>query len=479
MRRDLDERWQQLKGELERRVEGKGAFDPAKGGNPLEGLTLPEMLGIMQQFTGGLFLQELKNFAADPTITPDSFVDRLFEIVKNLLATADEALLNDLNELAIPLFNQNLADLKARVKQGLRSRRPAPLPELLQLPADLIVKRSFEAFLPGNMTRETNNMGFFAAYSWGDKPGKRLHTEGFIGYEDNPGEAVWKFTQTRGAMLAKLQLALWARTYEANPNPGEDIELSIVQLCDDLGYKRKKGGHRRERKIEVGQALRCLWKLQVEARPVVQGKTVKLSGPLWAKGMQLDYEDLFDWVPCVVQFSVGRWFHQPTWRALNTQLATVSAGALLLSTEKGDQAAVFLACYFATLTRMNGNRPVSRLKAETLADQSGLRQTYTRPGRLQEAVERALDRLVDVGVVKRYRLDTADPCADPDDLGNPETLASLANDGAKVGRHWLRQVYEIEWPDKVIQSGAAIAKGKAQHAKRLNAQPSRRSKGKA
>lgn len=479
MRRDL-ERWQELEGELERRVEAKGAFDPAKGGNPLEGLTLPELLGIMQHFTGDRLLRELSGFAADPTMTPDDFVDRLFEIADNLLSTGGEALaLNDQGGL-VPIRPVELADLKARVKQGLRSRRPAPLPELLHLPADLIVRRSFEAFLPGNMTRETNNMGFFAAYSWGDKPGKRVHTEGTIGYEDNPGEEAWKFTQTRGAMLAKLQLALWARVYAANLNPGEDLELSIVQLCDDLGYKRKKGGHRRERKIEVGQALRCLWKLQVEARPVVQGKTVKLSGPLWAKGMQLDYEDLFDWVPCVVQFSVGRWFHQPTWRELNKQVATVSAGALQLSTEKGDQAAVFLACcYFATLTRMNGNRPVSRLKAETLADQSGLRQTYTRPGRLQEAVERALDRLVEVGVVKSYRLDTVDPCADPDDLGNPETLASLANDGAKVGRHWLRQVYVIEWPDEVVQTGPAIAKGKAQHAKRLNAQPGRRSKGKA
>lgn len=475
--RDL-ERWQQLEGELERRVEAMGTFDPTKGDNPLEGLTLPDLLGILKHFTGDLVLSELHSFATDPTITPDDFVDRLFEIADNLLATGGEALALNQGGL-VPIRSVQIADLKAEVKRALRSRRPAPLPELLHLPADLIVKRSFEAFLPGNMARETNDMGFFAVYSWGDKPGKRIHSEGRIGYEDNPGEAVWKFTQTRGAMLAKLQLALWARASDVG-SYNEKVELSIVELCDDLGYKRKKGGHRRERKIEVGQALRCLRKLQVEARPVVQGKTFKLSGPLWAIGLEVAYEDLFDSVPCFIRFSVGDWFHQPAWRGLNKQIATVSAGALKLSTDKNDQGAIFLACYFSILPRMDGNKATKQLKAETLADQSGLAETYrNRPGRLQEAVERALDRLVEVGVVKRWRLNAVDPCADPDDLDNPETLATLAEDGAKVKRHWLTQVYEIEWPDNVVRTGPAIAKGRAQHAKRLNAQPGSRSKGRA
>jgi hypothetical protein len=78
-----------------------------------------------------------------------------------------------------------------------------------------------------------------------------------------------------------------------------------------------------------------------------------------------------------VRFAPGDWFNTPAWRSLNKQVATVSAGALKLSTERNDQSALFLACYFSTLARMNGNRPNSRLRADTLAEKSGLKQTYS------------------------------------------------------------------------------------------------------
>jgi hypothetical protein len=90
-------------------------------------------------------------------------------------------------------------------------------------------------------------MGFFGAYSYSWRSSKAKASassvKGIVGYRDNPGEAIWDYTQHRGAMLSKLQLNLWARAYaETGARAGEYIELSIVQLCDDLGYKRKKAG---------------------------------------------------------------------------------------------------------------------------------------------------------------------------------------------------------------------------------------------
>lgn len=462
MRQDL-ERWQRVEGQLRQRIEGNNPFEG--NNNPLEGLTLPELLGLVRHFTGDLILNELRAFAADSTISPDEFVDRIFDI------TTDLQKVHDADQLRAE---------REKVKHALRSRRSQrldPLPDLLHLPADRIVKSTFDAFLPGNL-RETNDMGFFGAYSysWRSSKTNESSVKGIVGYRDNPGEAIWDYTQHRGAMLSKLQLSLWARAYaETGARAGEFIELSILQLCDDLGYKRKKGGHRREVKLEISQALNCLWELEVDARFQVEGKFYNVKGPLWSEGLQIEQsEDLFDNIPYIVRFAPGDWFNSPAWRSLNKQVAAVSAGALKLSTEKNDQAALFLACYFSTLARMNGNRPVSRLRADTLAEKSGLKQTYTRPGRLRDALERSLDRLVEVEVVKNWRLDTVDPCADPDDLNNPETLATLADDGSKTKRNWLSQVYLIEWPDEVVGTGPAIAKGKAQ-AKRLSARAGKRS----
>lgn len=466
MRQDL-ERWQRLEGHLKQRIEGNNPFEGDN--NPLEGLTLPELLGLVRHFTGDLILNELRAFAADSTISPDEFVDRIFDIATDLQkAHADQ-----------------LRAEREKVKHALRSRQSRhvnPLPALLHLPADRIVKSTFDAFLPGNM-KEKAGMGFFGAYSysWRSSPKNESGVKGVVGYRNNPGEAIWDYTQQRGAMLSKLQLSLWARAYaETGAKAGEFIELSMNQLCDDLGYKRKKGGHRRESKIEVSDALDCLWELEVEARGMVEGKEYKITGRLWNEGLRVEQtEDLFASIPYSVRFAPGDWFNSPAWRSLNKQVATVSAGALKLSTELKDRSALFLACYFSTLARMNHNRPVSRLRADTLAQKSGLAETYKgRPGRLQESIEKALDRLIEVEVVKNWRLDTVDPCADPDDLDNPETLATLADDGSKSKRNWLSQVYVIEWPDDVVGTGPAIAKGKALAA-RLSARAGTRSKGKA
>lgn len=459
---DEIERLQQLAAVFEQRAEARFGLDAMNAQQSAVkdiardmGLSWSDWLGVLKLTTGESVINELRGFVADPTMTADQLVDRVFEIIDKLASTNSDS---------------ERAELRAAVKRRLR-RSPA-LADFVNLPANPLVKGAFDALLPGNLTTETNSMGFFAAYSLSAQRRSKSQfsgaVEGVIGYTDNPGDAIWRYIQGRGAMMAKLQLALWARVYhETDATPGEYVEVSIVQLCDDLGYKRKKGGHRREVKIEVSRALRSLLELRIDARMQLDGRTCRISGPLWVEGLQVELEELFEWVPHVVRFAPGDWFHTPAWRAVNGQVATVSAGALKLSTDRNDQAAVFLACYFATLARMNRNRPTSRLSARTLAEKSGLAQTYTRPGRLREAVERALERLEEVGVIKQYTLDTVDTCADPDDLDNPETLATMADDGAKTKRQWLSQVYIIEWPDEVVRTGPAIAAKREQHVKRM------------
>lgn len=443
---------------------------------------------------GSVILGMLRDMQDDPSLTADDLIDRFVDLSVNardrLITLLQDAGIDPTSEVGKPAVmlkglidarSGGLADLtvEAEVEQ-LRTnlkrqfKRSRPLGPKLHLPADRLVNATFAACLPGNLS-QNGNRSFFAGYSFSTRRGNKLHhtgeAEGVIGYADNPGEVIWQYVQSRNAMLAKLQLALWARVYhETDVTPNQFIELTIVQLCDDLGYKRKKGGHRREHKIQVGKALESLFELQIEAFVFIEGKRHKMTGPLWSKGIQLESEELFDMVPVVVRFAPGDWFTTPEWRNLNRQVATVSAGALKLSTETNDQAALFLACYFATLARMNGNEPSKRLKARTLAEKSGVLKSYDRPGKRQKAVEGALDRLVDVGVIKDYTLDMVDTCADPDDFDNPDTLAALAEDGTKKGKDWLNQVYTITWPDEVVKTGAAIAEKREKHVKRRAAQ---------
>ena len=431
----------------------------------------PEFAALAKGVAGDLVLEFLRDIRNESALTTDDLIDRL---VDRSVAARDQII----HLHGIPSSNTfgtaEIELLKKQVKRQLKTRRADRLPATLSIPADRVFKAVFDAHLPGGMKETGDDKGFFAGYTFSTRRGRKEkyqgEAEGVIGYADNPGELIWKFAQSRGALIAKLQLALWARVYHENgATPGKFIELSIVQLCDDLGYKRKKGGHRREVKIEVGQALRSLFELQIEAHCQVKGQRHRLSGPLWAKSRQLESEELFEWVPVMVKLAPGDWFHTPEWRSLNRQVASVSAGALRLSTAKNDQAALYLACYFSTLARMNGNRPTKRLKAVTLAEKSGLIQTYTRPGRLQEAVEGALERLKEVGVIKEFVLDTIDRCADPDDLDDPDTLATLADDGVQTKKNWHNQVYVIEWPDDTVKTGLQIAEKRVKHQKKRTA----------
>ena len=443
---------------------------------------------------GSVVLKILRDMQNDPSLNTDDLIDRLIDMsldardkLITLLQTAGIDPTSEVGKPAVILEgliaarSGGLADLTVeeeveQLRTNLKGRfnRLRPLGKNLCLPADRVVSATMAAFIPGNLS-ENNNRGFFRGYTFSTRQGNKFHhtgeAEGVIGYADNPGEVIWQYVQRRGAMLAKLQLAFWARVYhETDVTPGQYVEMPIVQLCDDLGYKRHKGGHRREHKIEVGKALDSLFDLEIEAHGYINGKRYKMTGPLWSKGIKLESEELFDMVPVVVRFAPGDWFNIEEWRRLNGQVATMSAGALKLSTEKNDQAALFLACYFATLARMNGNEPSKRLKARTLAEKSGLVKTYKKPGALQKAVEGALGRLVEVGVIKDYPLDTVDTCADPNDFDNPETLATLAEDGSKKGKDWLNQVYIIKWPDEVVKNGPAIAEKREKHIKRRTAQ---------
>jgi hypothetical protein len=58
--------------------------------------------------------------------------------------------------------------------------------------------------------------------------------------------------ESRGRSARKVQIALWARSYEADK--AGYVTVSIGDLLDDLGYVRKKRAHKPANKIAISLA---------------------------------------------------------------------------------------------------------------------------------------------------------------------------------------------------------------------------------
>lgn len=382
-------------------------------------------------------------------------------------------------------------ELKKALKQKRRGKLgPIATNGFFKTPADRINKAMIESLAPGALKPKDQitpalealeargaapSHLFWAAHTFDSASKSKGEIHGAIGYTKDPGEALWAMMETNNATAIKMQFILWARAYsETDAEPGQFIRLSVSQLCDDLGYKRKKGAHKRENKQKAGEVFEMLVQREIAVIGTdPKGKPIRLRGPIWNRGISADeYEDLFganragdpaSWIPSVLSYSPGDWFNEPTWRAYNRHIALIGEGLLKLSGEKKDKYAVLIGGYLGMLARMNSYR-TSFIKAKTLLEKSGLwaADATTNPGRMIEKLKNALDRLVEVEVIKGWRYKGKDdPSIDYDNLDDPDTLAALADDGADPDER--NRVIIIEWPDKLEERRIEIQAKQQKH----------------
>lgn len=400
--------------------------------------------------------------------------------------------LEDLKSKNAALTSEN-AELKKAFKQRRGKLGPIAPDGYLRIPSDRISKAMIESLTPGAMRQKSeiepelaalegrgavSTSTFWAAYPFENLNKAKGEVYGAIGYKANP-EAIWEMLQKNGAIAIKMHFVLWARAYsETNAKPNEYIQMSLTQLCDDLGYKRKKGAHKKENKQTAVSIYEMLTGQEIEGIFTHQGQSYRIRGPIWNRGLTVDKsEDLFGWIPSAVRYAPGDWFSIPEWRAYNRNVAMTGEGILKLTGENKDKHAVFIAGYIATLARMNNYR-ASYLKVKTLLEKSGLWAADSKhdPGRMIDKLERALDRLIEVDVIKGWRYRTAgDAAIDPDNLDDPDTLAALADDGADPDER--NRTIIIEWPDKLTRMGEVNAEKKQKHIKEARTKKSRSKRG--
>lgn len=364
------------------------------------------------------------------------------------------------------------------------TRRPKPQPIAdkdghFKMPSDRINQSMILALTPGAMRRAadigedldglsaqglTRANDMRSAYVFGYKDG----TGGAIGFFEDPGDVHWAMIQKNGELAIRLQCALWAHAYAetgGEPEPGKFVTLNISNLCDSLGYKRHKGAHQKKNKQAVKEGLRALTRqeLLVIVR-LKNGKAVKLTGPVWTRGLEADtaesYDDLFGsnrvgdpdaWEPATFGYAPGPFFAHAEWREYNKAFALVGQNLLKLQGAH-DKWAVMFGGYLASLSKMNGYQPTT-LKVKTLLDKSGL-QRQPRLGRrvseMRGHFERALERLNEVGVIASWRFDKTGLSTDEPDGLDEAALDQMHKDSKSDWRDWN---VVIEWPEKLTEIG--------------------------
>jgi hypothetical protein len=369
---------------------------------------------------------------------------------------------------------------------GVARWRPLALHPLaregyLVVPSDRIHKATVEALVPGAIRLLSPELQqrygipadetFWAAYPFrSGRSGNRI--QGVIGFRREPEAAVWDLLQRNAALAVKAHYALWARAYaETAAETGIFLTISLSQFCDDLGYARlPNGGHRPERKRAAMGVLKLLTSLELcGTYTPPYGAVRRLHGPLWAQGVIDDpggrYADLFDIArdglaggnPVAFCYGAGRWFFDPIWRKFNPSVARVGEGLLRLSSRDNDKWAVMVGGYLATLARMSGYEPRT-LRVTHLLERSGLLYADPRnPGRMLDKLERALDRVAEVGVIGGWEY-AGDRAAEPD-MDHPAALAALAD--AAAGRADRRIV--IRWPAALAARAPWLREARSAH----------------
>jgi hypothetical protein len=341
--------------------------------------------------------------------------------------------------------------------QGLwLSAQPLTWHGYIRFPADRIHKAAVEALVPGVLELPSSEDsptwdadGWVAGHHFETGRG-RDHLRGKFGFRLPPSDEAAELLHTNSPLLIKVHYALWAFTIaRTDGDPNSAVTLSLPELCDALGYARlANGAHRPESKRQAARAVELLCSLELDVRyDAPDGRSCRLSGPLWKPGPPPDGTRL------------GAWSTDPLWRAYNRRIGLADARLLQLRPDR-DRWAICAGGYLAPLARMNGYRPL-RVRVRTLLTRSGLLAAERRnPARMLEKLERALERLEEARIIGGWDWE-AQAGREPD-MDDASALASLgaAADG------WMARILIIRWPDDLDVRAQRLTAARETHARR-------------
>lgn len=345
------------------------------------------------------------------------------------------------------------------------ARRPKPLPETIRWHNDPIHRAALEMIAHAEgMTRQA---GLEYAYLSDRKNGRIA-----VGVPGGPTAAsIWEYLCKSGPAAVKMHYALWLNFYEQGEGRATWVTADVAQLCKYAGYKpHHKGGYKPETKRAVAEAVKALFAVEVRAtltKPGPNGKPAKemrLSGPLWTRGMEAEQRDvsadLFGWEPVALSYQPGQWFTAEYQKA--HQYVGKAAAALLTLDNRYDEWAILIGGYLITLARANGYAP-KRIRMETILKRVNLAQdeeSKRRKSQYRGKAETALDRLAEKGVIQSWRY-TDDDVEDVEDWDDATAVEAYYADSAPIPKDdWRGKMLLIEWPPEREKDKGRLERGK-------------------
>jgi hypothetical protein len=303
---------------------------------------------------------------------------------------------------------------------------------------------------------------------------KRKNFKVYYGIKDGPkAETLARICDRGGARMIKAFFALWERWFQEGCHTDGYLTVDISTFCDDMGYvQHVNGGHKPENKRQAFEDLDALTEIQIDAyftQPGKDGKTVRLSGPLWNRGISAEikdeHSDLFGYEPRLFSYAPGQWFSVEGFMSYGRSIGMIGAGLRKLH-NYNDEWAILIGGYLATIFRADGYKAERNLFAQTIIEKANVGQNprdLKQASETRKRFEDSLDKLKKVGVISGWHW-AGTEVTEPD-FDDPDSIAAYAADESMLIKRneWRRKLITIILPEYLSARAPVIQEGRQKH----------------
>jgi hypothetical protein len=232
--------------------------------------------------------------------------------------------------------------------------------------------------------------------------------EGVVGFKYDLGSEMKDILENESALLTKAHYVLSERFYEQTGGEGSgQSAITLNQFCDDLGMPRKNGAHTPRNKERARSVFEVLTSTRISALAYLNGKKspLRISDNMWKQGAEIEAQKRGRWHEHILTFTRGGFDDE--WQKQNKKfIGYIHRGFLELKADNQDKYAILLGGYLASFAKMNQYQ-IHPLKLLPILKRVGLWNVYAEatPGKMREKLERSLDKLVSVGILREWRIE--------------------------------------------------------------------------
>jgi hypothetical protein len=232
--------------------------------------------------------------------------------------------------------------------------------------------------------------------------------EGVVGFKYDLGSEMKDILENESALLTKAHYVLSERFYEQTGGEGSgQSAITLNQFCDDLGMPRKNSAHTPRNKERARSVFEVLTSTRISALAYLNGKKspLRISDNMWKQGAEIEAQKRGRWHEHILTFTRGGFDDE--WQKQNKKfIGYIHRGFLELKADNQDKYAILLGGYLASFAKMNQYQ-IQPLKLLPILKRVGLWNVYAEatPGKMREKLERSLDKLVSVGILREWRIE--------------------------------------------------------------------------